>query len=121
MDFLLLGSASVSPTDPADVLALRAGGEGLGADNGVSPHEGVLLVDVRAALLWSDHRAVVGRQQAVHARLLVDLHKEYVVMKNDFIKQKERHETNKICQNKIQHKMNQFQHSRIRWQKTTVQ
>ncbi len=62
---------------PADVLALRSGGEGLGADDGVPPHEGVLLVDIRAPLLGSNHRAVVGRRQAVHARLFVDLDKEY--------------------------------------------
>ena len=61
---------------PADVLALRSRGEGLGADDGVSPHERVLLVDVRAAFLGPNHRAVVGRQQVVHARLLVHLDKE---------------------------------------------
>lgn len=61
---------------PADVLALRSRGEGLGADDGVPPHEGVLLVDVRAAFLRANHRAVVGRQQVVHARLLVHLDKE---------------------------------------------
>lgn len=60
---------------PADVLALGSGGEGLGADDGVAPHEGVLLVDVWPALLRSDHRAVVG--QVVHARLFVHLEKEY--------------------------------------------
>ncbi len=60
---------------PADVLALRSRREGLGADDGVPPHEGVLLVDIRPALLWSNHRAVMRRQQAVHARLLVDLDK----------------------------------------------
>lgn len=60
---------------PADVLALRPRGEGLGADDGVPPHERVLLVDVRAALLGSDHRAVLGWQRAFHARLLVDLDK----------------------------------------------
>ena len=58
---------------PADVLALRSRGEGLGADDGVAPHEGDLLVDVRAPLLRPDHRAVMRRRQAVHARLLVHL------------------------------------------------
>lgn len=58
--------------NPADVLALRSGREGLGADDGVAPHEGVLLVDVRPAVLGSNHR-VVGRQGVVHARLLVHL------------------------------------------------
>lgn len=69
---------------PADVLALRAGGERLGADDGVAPHEGVLVVDVQVALLRSNHRAVVGRQQAVHACLLVDLDKEYMAIKSCF-------------------------------------
>lgn len=78
---------------PADVLALRSGGEGLGADDGVPPHEGVLLVDVRAALLGSNHRAVVGRRQAVHARLLVDLDKEYTEIITRRRRQKE-HFTN---------------------------
>lgn len=82
--FLLLRTASVTFSYPADVLALRARGERLGADDGVPPHEGVLVVDVRVALLWSNHRAVVGRQQAVHTRLLVDLDKEYMAMKSCF-------------------------------------
>ena len=72
----LMFHSTVSACYPADVLALRSRGERLGADDGVPSHEGDLLVDVRAALLGSNHRAVVGRQQAVHARLLVDLHKE---------------------------------------------
>lgn len=78
MVFVLLTSVSV--TYPADVLALRSGGEGLGADDGVPPHERVLLVDVWPAFLGSNHRAVVGRRQAVHARLLVHLDKEYKVI-----------------------------------------
>lgn len=72
------GRRSGGSAYPADVLALRARGEGLGADDGVAPHEGVLLVDVRAALLGSDGRAVVVRQHGVHAGLLVDLMEEKV-------------------------------------------
>lgn len=72
----------MSVSHPADVLALRSRGERLGADDGVPSHEGDLLVDVRTALLRSDYRAVVGRQQVVHARLLVDLHKENEAMKS---------------------------------------
>lgn len=64
---------------PADVLALRAGGERLGADDGVPPHEGVLLADIRTALFGSNYRAALGWQGADHARLLVDLERENVV------------------------------------------
>lgn len=63
----------VGLTYPADVLALRSGREGLGADDGVAPHEGVLLADVRAPLFGPNHGAVMQRRQAVHARLLVHL------------------------------------------------
>lgn len=57
---------------PADVLALRSRGEGLGPDDGVAPHEGV-LVDVGAPFLRPDHRAVMGRRRVLRTRLLVDL------------------------------------------------
>lgn len=70
--------SSGSSAYPADVLALRARGEGLGADDGVAPHEGVLLVDVGSALLGPDGGAVVVRQHWVHAGLLVDLIEEKV-------------------------------------------
>lgn len=76
--FCVFSAAPVSSSYPADVLALRPGGERLGTDDGVPSHEGDLLVDLRPPLLRSDHRAVVGRQRAVHARLLVDLDKEYM-------------------------------------------
>ena len=61
---------------PADVLALRAGGEGLGADDGVPPHEEVLVGDIRAALLGPNHRTVMRQRQAVHTRLFVHLDEE---------------------------------------------
>lgn len=77
--FTVLRSASVSFRYPADVLALRAGGERLGADDGVPPHERVLLADVRTALFGSHYRAALQRQRADHARLLVDLKREKVV------------------------------------------
>lgn len=72
-------SVSASFCYPADVLALRAGGERLGADDGVAPHEGVLLAHIRTALFGSDYRAALGRQGAGRARLLVDLERENVV------------------------------------------
>lgn len=77
--FAVLRSASVSFYYPADVLALRAGGECLGADDGVPPHERVLLADVRTALFGSNYRAALQRQRADRARLLVDLKTEKVV------------------------------------------
>lgn len=58
---------------PADVLALRSGGEGLGPDDGVAPHEGDLLAALRAPLFRPNHRAVMEWRQAVHTRLLIDL------------------------------------------------
>lgn len=67
----------ISARYPADVLALRSWGEGLGADDGVPPHKRVLLVDVWSTLLGPNNRAVVGRWQAVHTRLLVHLDEEY--------------------------------------------
>lgn len=77
--FGVLRSAPVGFCYPADVLALRPGGEGLGADDGVPPHERVLLADVWTALFGSNHRAALQRQRADHARLLVDLKRERVV------------------------------------------
>lgn len=78
---VVLRSASASCCYPADVLALRAGGERLGADDGVPPHERVLLADVRTALFGSNYRAALRRRRAARARLLVDLERAKVVGK----------------------------------------
>lgn len=72
-------SALASFSYPADVLALRAGGEGLGADDGVPPREGVLLTDIRSAFFRSNYRAALGQQRADHAGLLIDLETENAV------------------------------------------
>lgn len=61
---------------PADVLALGSRGEGFGADDGISPDEGVLLRDIQTALLWPNDRAVM-RQQTIHTGLLVYLDTEH--------------------------------------------
>lgn len=100
----------MSVSHPADVLALRSRGERLGADDGVPSHEGDLLVDVRAALLRSDHRAVVGRQQVVHARLLVDLHKENEAMKS----------FSKICFNQQLHQLQTSESGKSKHSKQTA-
>lgn len=75
----------LSFSHPADVLALGAGGERLGSDDGVPSQEWVLLVDVWPALFGSNHWAALAWQQAVHARLLVDLEKEKVAIKIFFL------------------------------------
>lgn len=59
--FSLSLSLSACFSYPADVLALRSWGEGLGADDCVSSHKRVLLVDVWPTLLGPNNRAVVGR------------------------------------------------------------
>lgn len=61
---------------PADVLALRSWREGLGADDGVPSHKRVLLANIWPTLFGPNDRAVLGRWQAVHTRLLVHLDEE---------------------------------------------